>query len=357
VPRTVYLGSSDRRLRLNLDDPVHQELLRAELRRHGTTVVHEAPEESAFGWIGRAHEVTMPFASNQEPTPAPTCRAAVTVGRNAGRLPGASGWAYVKLYGSEARAPEMLTTHLRRLLRAWDTAAPTAAWFIRYADPEPHVRLRLRLSSPEAFGAAVQTVTPWATELREEGLIQRVQWDTDQPETGRYGTGTALEAAEAYFVADSAAALAQMFLSVPADLQPAITAASYVDIATGFLGSRPAGHEWLVRQLPRSDGEKVPRNVQALALRLSKGADRTALADLDGGDAVAKTWKLRRTALDRYRQALGAAGIDPAGVLPSLLHMHHNRVAGIDRDAEATCRRIARATALSCTIRPEGAPR
>ncbi|MGW5134188.1 hypothetical protein [Streptomyces sp. NPDC004135] len=37
--------------------------------------------------------------------------------------------------------------------------------------------------------------------------------------------------------------------------------------------------------------------------------------------------------------------------------MHHNRAAGIDPDAEATCRRLARAAALSWTTRAEGAPR
>ncbi|UQA95712.1 lantibiotic dehydratase [Streptomyces halobius] len=356
LPRTVYLGGSDQRLRLDVDVPAHQQLLRAELRRHNTAVLHEAPEESAFGWIDRAHEVTMSFTSDQQPAPAPASRTATAADRNSGRFPGTSEWAYVKLYGSAARAPEVLTAHLPRLLGDWG-AVPPAAWFIRYADPEPHVRLRLRLPCPEAFGTAVQTVTAWAAELRDEGLIQRVQWDTDQPETGRYGTGAALEAAEAYFVADSTAALAQMSLALPTDLQPAITSASYVDVATGFLGSRSAGHEWLIRHLLRSDGEMVPRNIQSLALRLSEGNGRAVLADLDGGDAVAKAWQLRRTALDHYRQSLDADGISPARVLPSLLHMHHNRVAGIDRDAESACRRIARAAALSCTIRPEGAQR
>ncbi|MFD8382644.1 lantibiotic dehydratase [Streptomyces sp. NPDC059679] len=43
VPRTVYVGSSDQRLRLDLDIPTHQQLLRAELDRHETVVLHEAP--------------------------------------------------------------------------------------------------------------------------------------------------------------------------------------------------------------------------------------------------------------------------------------------------------------------------
>lgn len=356
VSRTVRAGSGDQQLRLDLDLPAHRDLLRAELDRHRTLDLHEAPEESAYGWIGRAHEVSMAFAADQPPVSAPARRAVAR--RDAGRLPGATERAYLKVYGGEARAAEVLTAHLPRLLRELSTA-PDEAWFIRYSDPDAHLRLRLRLPSPEAFGAVAGTVADWAGELREEGLIQRVQWDTEQPETGRYGGGAALAAAERYFAADSIAALAQMELAVSAELRPAVTAASFVDIATGFLGSPAAAHDWLTRHLMRNDGASAPRPVQAFVLRLTERDDAgPVLADLTGGEAVLHAWQRRREALVDYRRTLESDdGADPSGVLPSLLHMHHNRVAGIAPDAEALCRRMARATALSWSIRPEGAAR
>ncbi|MFF7156957.1 thiopeptide-type bacteriocin biosynthesis protein [Streptomyces sp. NPDC008139] len=354
VPRTVYVGSDDRQLRLDLDLASDRDLLQAEVDRRGAVVLHEAPDESAFGWIGHAHEVTMVFAADQQPAPAPARDA--TYVRGTARMPGLTDWAYLKLYGNEARVPEVLTAHLPRLLEQLETVPES--WFIRYADPDAHLRIRLRLPSPDDFGAVTREVAAWAAGLRDEGLVQRVQWDTDQPETGRYGTGSALAAAETYFAADSTAALAQMRLAVPADLHPGVTAASYVDIACGLLGSPSAGHDWLVRHLLRSDGATAPRPAQALALRLTADDDpKPVLVDFAGGDSVRDAWTERREALARYRQALHAQGITPAEVLPSLLHMHHNRVAGIDPDAEATCRRTARATALSWTTRSQGAPR
>lgn len=279
VPRTVYVGSSDQQLRLDLDVPAHRDLLRAELDQHRVLALHEAPEESAYGWIGRTHEVTMSFAADQTAAQAPTRYAVAR--RDAGRLPGATDDAYLKVYGSEDRAPEVLTAHLPRLLDELATAPE--AWFIRYADPEPHLRIRLRLLSPDTFGDVARTVAEWADELREEGLIQRVQWDTDLPETGRYGSGTVLDAAERYFAADTTAALVQMRLRLPPELRPAITAGSYVDIATGFLGSPAAGHSWLVQHLLRSDGATAPRPTQALVLRLTEGDDAgPALTDFPG---------------------------------------------------------------------------
>ncbi|AWI32712.1 bacteriocin biosynthesis protein [Streptomyces tirandamycinicus] len=357
VPRTVYVGSDDQRLRLDLDIPAHQQLLRAELNRTGTAVLHEAPEETAFGWLGRAHELTVPFASDQPPAPAPARNLVATVDRAIGRLPGASPWAYVKLYAHANRIPEVLTIHLPRLLIDWGTQGPDS-WFVRYADPDSHVRLRLRLPAPGTFGDAAQRVAAWADELRGEGLIQRVQWDTDTPEIGRYGTGQALEAAERFFAADSAAALAQLVLPLRDSDRPAVTAASIVDIATILLASPAAGWAWLTENLQRNTGAAAPRDVRALAVSLTDpDPARTALRELPRGRDVATVWSLRRAALTEYRQALEASGTDPAIVLPSLLHMHHNRVAGVDADAEATCLRLARTAALSWTVRTEGAKR
>jgi thiopeptide-type bacteriocin biosynthesis protein len=359
VPRTVYLGKDDRRLRLDLDSPSHVRLLRADLDRYGAVVLHEAPSEEAFGWVGRAHEVTMPFAADQTPTRAPTCRPEAVVSRDSGRLPGASPWAYLKLYGNADRASEVLSPHLPRLLLEFGSDTPDV-WFSRYADPESHLRLRLRLTSPEAFGEAIERTAMWAAEVHDEGLIQRVQWDTDTAEIGRYGTGPVLEAAEQYFAAGSAAAIAQLVLPVPDRCRPAITAASMVDIATALLGSPAAGRAWLTRNFLRSEGAACPRDVQHLAVRLAGAGSSQENApprELPRGAHTAGVWALRRKLLGEYRQALEEAGTDPVGVLPSLLHMHHNRAAGPDPDAEATCRRLARTAALSWTARAEGATR
>ncbi|WP_079138262.1 lantibiotic dehydratase [Actinacidiphila rubida] len=347
VPRTVYMGSNDQLLRLDLDLAAHRGLLRHDLNRHGTVVLHEAPDDSAFGWIGHAHEVVLPFATDQQPLSAHAQPHKVVATRSDARLPGSSQQVLVKLYGNAARAPELLTAHLPRLLADFETAP--ASWFVRYADPESHVRLRLRLPNSETFGTAAPKVADWASGLRQEGLMQRLAWDTDHPESGRYGTGAVLDAAEAYFCADSAAALAQLRLA-PIDQQPAAAAASFVDIATALLGSRRAAFDWLIHNLPRSDGGAAPRQLRSLAVRFV-GPDANSVPP---NPTVAEAWEVRRRCLNRYRTALENAGTNPATVLPSLLHMHHNRVAGIDPAAEATCRRIARSAALSWTARPEG---
>ncbi|MER7851437.1 lantibiotic dehydratase [Streptomyces bacillaris] len=374
VPRTVVVGSEDQQLRLDLDRTGDRDLLRGELDRQRTLSVHEAPEDGAYGWIGRAHQVSMSLAAAQSAAPAPSWT--VIARRDDGQSPGMADTAYLKLYGSTHRADDVLLGHLPRLLgdvtalfqesftssdystELIEELADPRAWFVRYADPDPHLRIRLSAPRMADFADVAFEVARWAEALRDDGLVQRVQWDTYTPESGRYGARPAMDAAERYFAADSAAALAQMRLRLPTALRPAVTAASYVDIATGFLGSPAAGHAWLAEHLPRTDGAPAPRPTQALVLRLAEHDDPAqVLRDDPGAAAVNDAWRERREALARYRQALDRSGPTPHSVLPSLLHMHHNRAVGIDPDAEAVCRRMARAAARSWTLRREGAVR
>ncbi|MDV9172218.1 lantibiotic dehydratase [Streptomyces sp. W16] len=356
VTRTVFLGSDDQRLRLDLDHPTHQQLLRMELERTGTATLHEAPEEGVYGWLGRAHEITMPFASTVPPA-VHHPRTTAVVRRDSSRLPGTSAWAYLKIYCHSERTPEILTTHLPTLLQNREGSEPLW-WYARYSDPETHLRLRLRLPNPDSFGTTAQYVGAWAAALRDDGLIRRIQWDTDEPETGRYGTGDTLAAAEHAFAADASAAIAQLMLGLPPRLQSAVTAASFVDIAAAFTDSPAARNHWLTEHLLKGEGEMPSRDLQTLAIQLTTpDNDFAALRALPGGEHVVVAWAHRRRALKTYRTTLADHGAEPTAVLPSLLHMHHNRAAGIDPDSEAICRRLARTAALSWNARTEGVPR
>jgi hypothetical protein len=52
-----------------------------------------------------------------------------------------------------------------------------------------------------------------------------------------------------------------------------------------------------------------------------------------------------------YRERL-AAGLDLDSVLESLLHIHHNRLRGLDREDERICRRLARQSAVAWAAWP-----
>lgn len=358
LPDAVDLGAADQRLRLDLTEKAHLQLLRADLDRWGQVTLHEAPDSTACGWFdGHAHEITAAFAATQKPSrpePSPTRRPAVIL-RSHGYLPGGSGWAYVKLYGHPDRATTILTAYLPALFDAWDT--PPAMWFLRYRDPDPHLRLRFRLTEPGDFAHVARRVAAWAAHLREDGLVARVQWDAYLPETGRYGTGPTMVAAETVFTADSSAALAQLLHPIgstrPGQAAVPVTVASLVDLAISFTGELDEAMRWLGRSVTTRTGPTLDRSVRDETLRLADPhKDFAQLRTIPGGSQIVDSWARRREALSHYRDRLRTGGgPDPSTILHSLLHMHHIRVNGLDEAAEQECRRLARATALAWAAR------
>jgi thiopeptide-type bacteriocin biosynthesis protein len=355
VPDRVYLGDDDRRVLLHLDDPAHLDLLRTELDRAGHATLREGPPLTGFGWCGgRAHEITVPLASTGPAQPSPLVRyrgssAATTLW--AGHHPGnpESGWLYARLYAHADRHSDILTTHLTRLLGNFEQAPQW--WFIRYRDPQPHIRLRIRLADPDAFGQTARHVGSWADDLHRLGLLGGLQLDTYHPEVGRFGGGPALAAAEAVFAADSAAAVAELAAVGTADLH-SITAASLVDLVTAFTGSRQLGLRWLIEHVDRISTPKLARDLQIQATELCDPTDEfAALQALTGNELITARFRERLAAVAAYRDILAshetATAAAQQAVLPDLLHLHCVRVAGPDREAEITCLRLARAAALS----------
>jgi thiopeptide-type bacteriocin biosynthesis protein len=353
LPVAVLLIEADNRLRLDLDQELHQVMVRSRLDRRGTATLDEAPAGDAFGWLGgRSHEIVVPLTSAQPTVTSSfskaTARIALTA-RDAGQLPGSSTCLYAKLYARAARFPEVLR-RVPGLMSKWGDKPPLW-WHLPYLDPEPHLRLRLRFSSTDGYGPAVQRVGEWAEELRGDGLVGRLQLDTYYPETGRYGSGNAMACAENVFAADSAAALAQMQMADRGGMPlEAVTVAGLLDLAVSFTGALDAGMSWLIGHLSHEPGP-MNRPAHAAAMRLADPADDWATVRATmGGEVVLGRWQERRVALGFYREQL-AEQRDPLAVLPSLLHLHQVRTLGIDPERERLGRRLVRAAAMRwCSI-------
>ncbi|MEX5637504.1 lantibiotic dehydratase [Parafrankia sp. FMc2] len=345
VPTRVQLVETDNRLRLNLHVDAHLALLRDHLHRHGSARLDEDAAPEAFGWLdGHAHELVIPLATTAVPLPGPAperLAATVPTTRTDAQLPGVSLWLSARLYGHPDRITELLA-HLDDLLDEWPN--PPAWWFLPYRDTEPHLRLRLAGTEPGGCGLTARLGT-WAAAQREAGLLSHLHLDTYQPETGRYGYGPAMTAAEAVFSADSAAALAARRLAARARLPiEAVTVAGLVDMAIAFSGASSPGMRWLRDVLPHKPA-RVPRAERAIALRLADPADGFAhLRAVPGTDVVMSAWQARATALAAYRDTL-AAQRPPDQALASLLHLHTVRTLGLNPAAEQTCIALARATA------------
>ncbi|MGW2301141.1 lantibiotic dehydratase [Streptomyces sp. NPDC001809] len=339
----LELRDDDRYLRLDLQQPVHARLLHAHLRRHGTAELVEAPDDGEMGWIGHAHELTLSLTSARPPLPHPDLAAAPVVHNRTLPPPGAAGetWAQVKIFTHPTVMDQILTRRLPGLLGALGTPD---SWFVRYRTPQEddHLRLRIAAEGPGAYAAVVRELGVWFEHLQDSALASRLVIDGYRPELGRYGTGLTLAAAEDVFVADSD--LVRSLLSdIPKADRLVLCALGMVDMARGLMGYE-AGVRWLATATAQGGGRQDVTRAALDEVRVD------ALGRQAGWtDQTHAARSRRQDALGIYRKTLGDQPLGP--VLESLLHMHHNRVMGPDREAEAACRHAARQACRSLVAR------
>jgi lantibiotic biosynthesis protein len=343
-PNTVQLHNGDQTLRLDLDEPLHALCLREHVDDDKPAVMTRAREPGDYGWIGgHAHEVALPLTRRGAPAPAGMPERLVPVsGTGHGQLPlaGDSAWLSAKLFTAPDVMDEIIGAHLPALIAALRT---DEVWFIRYRNREEtgHLRVRIAAGRGQASRRAA-ALAAWAADLRARRLCARLTLDTYYPEAGRYGSGEAMRAAEAVFAADSAVAIAQ--LRQPPGTDPvALTALGMLDIAAAFAGGPDQGAQWLAaRRL--QPGKTAGHATARTASTLARNGELSSFGTLPEG--LAPAWRQRAGAVAAYRKTLNADA-DFTHVLESLLHIHHNRYRGIDRDGEGTCRRLARQAALA----------
>ncbi|MFH9246686.1 lantibiotic dehydratase [Streptomyces lydicus] len=350
MPQRVALAEDDRRLHLDLNETGHCNLLRQHLNRVGVAVFVEAPAADAYGWSdGRAHEVVLPLKATRPPAwPAlPTPTPARTFSPEQIQTPGASSLLLTTLYGDLRRQDVLLAQHLPVLL---DRLGSPPWWFIRFRDPDQHVRVRIALPDPDAFAATARTVGTWADELRSAGVLSDMRFPTSYREMGRWGSRDAWNAAEEVFRADSRAIVAQLSQSHRPP-QRALVAAHTIAIATAFLGSVEEGMRWLIEHIPPAAPATVPRPQFTEVVRLADpSGDWAALRDVPGGQSIAEAWADRDTALAAYRPHIpgpDTRGIRLDDVLSSLLHVHFVRHVAVDFTEEEICLYLTRAAALA----------
>ncbi|MCP2325233.1 thiopeptide-type bacteriocin biosynthesis protein [Hamadaea flava] len=341
-PRLVALGVGDQTIRLDLGEPAHRALLRDHLTREPTALLRATADGNE--WIGgHAHEIVIPLFATATRPPAPRISQTTVDGRNHGILPGGDHH-YLKIYARPDEQDTILSSHLPRLLSRYPEAGPW--WYLRYADPEPHLRLRLP-------GVPREAVYSWTRQLHADDLTRRVQWDTDFPEPGRFGGPGAYVVTTAVFGVDSEAALAELAtsLSHPAIHRQALTAASMVDLVHAVIGDPAEAMRWLISHA-RTHRPAPARTVYDDAVRLANPYNHFALRAQPGGVAIAERWAARRRVITAWRSDLPGVSITSrADLLPDLLHLHHVRVIGLDLESERACLHLARAAALSWTTR------
>jgi len=112
-------------------------------------------------------------------------------------------WIYYKIYTGPKTSDTILTEIVKPITEQLIDNKVIDKWFfIRYADPKHHVRVRFHYTKPEHVGIIINSLHTKFKTFVEQDLIWKIQLDTYQREIERYGSNT-IDLGETLFYYDS----------------------------------------------------------------------------------------------------------------------------------------------------------
>lgn len=187
-----------------------------------------------------------------------------------------SEWTYLKIYCGAKSADKILTDYLLPCLEALEVDQHITKWFfIRYADPKNHLRLRLlHAADPAIIAIIISRVHQALAELQQQRIVQAMQYDTYHRELERYGLAT-MSFSETIFYLDSRAV------------------ASFLSLLEGEAGER---YRWMfairgVDEMLSAFGLSLPEKIA-----LAQQAQQDFFREFNGNVA------LTRQLNDKYRE-------------------------------------------------------
>ncbi len=112
-------------------------------------------------------------------------------------------WLYYKLYTGPKSADYVLTELVKPVSEYLLSNEIIDKWFfIRFGDPDLHIRLRFHLTEKDSIISIIRIVNKEVRDLIDENIIWSLQVDTYQREIERYGMNT-MEISEDIFFHDS----------------------------------------------------------------------------------------------------------------------------------------------------------
>ncbi len=363
VPRHISLSVGDNRLILDLDQDVEAGELKAEIQKLSdfqSIIVQEVLPALDEAWPqGRGghyySELVVSLIRRPGISRATDSPKAIATESGGGlaekeapalRLhPPGSEWLFAKLYCPRSLENDVVPESMLTFADNAIAAGLADSWFfIRYSDPDSHIRLRFHGSPQRLATQLFATLCAWAGGLMAQGLCLRFAFDTYEAEIERYGGAAGMAAAEGLFSADSrgsARLLHELKRRVWPHDEITLLALS-IDCLLGEIGLDDAGRlRWYRSQTDARAADigaefRQRKNV----LRSVLGQPQQFLAGFPGGSGIASVLAQRQAELAPIALRLRELGAQNAlsqpldALFASFVHLHLNRMSSLGSPSE-----------------------
>ncbi|WP_181163791.1 lantibiotic dehydratase [Pontibacter mangrovi] len=338
-PRWIALTRHDQQVVFDLEREDDCRLLLESLRGKEAVELREFPFTAQQAAMVRdsaqqpyVHEFLGAVLNGQavySPQPFPSLCTAQTPLKERLLSPG-EGWLYVKLYCHPSAANALLAQTLQPWLTRLEQEGQLTQWFfVRYRDPDYHLRLRLCLPTESGAGHLLECVSERLAGAVRRGTIRDWQVAVYERELERYHPAL-IEAVEEVFCASSALLAAFLRHSPCTEEDEGYYAPGFsgLDAIGSAFGLDVAGKEALVGELYASFYREFGGTKRLEVQLAQKFREFSRLFAV--GTTAGQPDKLRR----RFEEALAqvaqrAAFLSPARekqLIADLMHMHLNRL-------------------------------
>lgn len=361
VPRYVHMIQFDNRILLDLENPLHVDEVCKDLKAEGEIALIEHlggfdkhPIQRSDGRLiaefvfplvrrvpGAEEMMEEVSVARQSDLKAEGCSNRHIEAGQRIVLPGGS-WFYAKLYGLDSRQDEFLGRYWEAFCRQCREAGIVDyAYYIRYTDPDRHIRARFHVRSEQGSVDLLPLFYQWTTTLLHEGMISKVVIDTYEPEIERYGGPQLMPLAEVVFSYDSDVSAQLVYLLRFNQIQMSqetVAVLSVVELFRQFGYSDEEMNDVLNKRYDVKEYLDEFRQERRMLMQLLGGEHEDLQSAHTDAFAVYNVLNVRAEAVKRYAGELSkqqdTLTNTMENILLSVIHMHMNRLLGVDRDKE-----------------------
>lgn len=193
LPDRVLLVEGDNELFIDLTNSFGRAIFLKEISKKDISVceyIYDSYQSALKNKNGDYfnNEIVIPFKGNiySEQLPLHLPRNSITQRQ----FPLGSEWVYIKIYLSERIADHILEHPIQNLVTELKKKNLISKWFfIRYNDPNPHLRIRFHLNTGNnlALADTILLINTHIGPLLTEDKVSKIQYDTYERELERYG--------------------------------------------------------------------------------------------------------------------------------------------------------------------------
>lgn len=214
LPRYVSIVEGDNTLMLDMAVRESVDLLAERCRTGDYLKIQENLLGDGEGWVydetgnSYAAELIIPMIRKAPALPetpdAPPQKAKLPDKPSVGSprqkyLPGVD-WVYLKIYAGLSATDQLLTEVIGPLCAQLEKRRYLSGWFfVRYADPDNHLRVRVKLTQARHLGNIILRMNQKLQPYVDAEIVSKIMLDTYVPEIDRYGEETMVLSEEVFY--------------------------------------------------------------------------------------------------------------------------------------------------------------